>query len=282
VAAASPQSCSYSDVRKIATLPDKKLKEAPALAASLRYPGLYWTLNDSGNDPLLFAFDLSGQVLAELRVANADNEDWEAMQVVPGRDGQPIVYVGDIGDNRDDRGDVTLYRVPEPEFTPTPGKMAVGRTAPAEAFRLSFPDKGHDAEALLANPVTGEMLIVSKDFSGRARVYRVPPFQAGSRGNLELVAMLDLRFLGPLGNAVTDGSVASDGSKIALRTYTAGLEYDVAPGADMVSALGRQPRAFPLDDGPQGEGIGYRPDRQALLTTGESTPTVVYQIDRSC
>jgi hypothetical protein len=281
-AAASTTACTYDPVRKLAELQDRKIKEASGLAASRRLPGIYWTLNDSGNDPLLFAFDLSGRVLAELRVANSDDVDWEALQIVPDRAGQPFVYIGEIGDNRDDKSSISLYRLPEPEFTPNIGKQAVGRTSAAEQFKLQFPDKSHDAEALLVHPSTGEMLIVDKDFSGRARAYRVPPFVAAGKGVLEAVAQLDLRFLGPFGNAVTDGSVAPDGSKLVLRTYLAGLEYDVPPGGDLVAALAGRPRAFPLDDGPQGEGISYRQDGQALLTIGESSPAGLYQAERHC
>ena len=42
----------------------------------------------------------------------------------------------------------------------------------AEEFRLSYPDGPHDAEALLVDPVTGDLFIVTKE-KQRARVYTV-------------------------------------------------------------------------------------------------------------
>ena len=50
-------------------------------------PGIYWTLNDSGNDPLMFAFDEQGRSRGTFSVDGADNFDWESMQLGPGRDG---------------------------------------------------------------------------------------------------------------------------------------------------------------------------------------------------
>jgi len=67
-----------------------------------------------------------------------------------------------------------------------------------------------------------------------------------------------------------------------LRTYVAALEYDVPEGGALAQIWQQQPRTYPLDDGPQGEGITYRADGKALLTTGESTPAVLYQAEWRC
>jgi hypothetical protein len=67
-----------------------------------------------------------------------------------------------------------------------------------------------------------------------------------------------------------------------LRTYVAALEYDVPEGAALAQIWQEQPRTYPLDDGPQGEGLAYRLDGTAILTTGEGTPAVLYVTQRTC
>jgi hypothetical protein len=50
-----------SDARVTDTFEHPKLTESSNFAASRRQPGILWTLNDSGNEPLLFATDTLGR-----------------------------------------------------------------------------------------------------------------------------------------------------------------------------------------------------------------------------
>src|SRR5207237_627006 len=143
-----------------------------------------------------------------------------------------------------------VYRVPEPELSISSDKTLVGRTPPAEAFRYVFPDGPHDTEAMLVHPTTGELLLVTKEYSGLAHVYRMPqPLNAGQTARLEAIAELDLRFLGPLVSAVTDAAVAPDARRVVLRTYYYALEYELPEGESLASIWGQSPRIFTLDDG---------------------------------
>jgi hypothetical protein len=56
-----PFACSYGPTRRIAEAQDKAIKEASALVASQRWPGVYWTLNVSGSSPTLYALDEEGR-----------------------------------------------------------------------------------------------------------------------------------------------------------------------------------------------------------------------------
>jgi hypothetical protein len=276
--------CGYGAANPIAQLEERSVKEGSGLASSRRQAGVYWTLNDSGNTPDLFAFDQQGRRLGTFRVEGARNEDWESLQAGPGPNGQPSLYIGDTGDNRGTRPEAVIYRVPEPEATTgQSGRAASGRTAPAEALRYVFPDRPRDVEALLVHPRSAEILLVTKDLSGRAVVYRLPPAaQPGQRSILEPVAELDLRPLGVFSFLVTDGSVAPDGGRVVLRTYLAALEYQVPPAADLSAIWGQQPAIYPLEDSRQGEAVTYRTDGQALLSLGESSPAQLFQAEWRC
>jgi hypothetical protein len=257
------------------------VKEGSALAVGRRDPNVYWTLNDSGNTPDLFAFDQQGRRLGTFRVDGARNEDWESLQAGPGRDGEPALYIGDTGDNRGTRREAVIYRIPEPVVAG--GQSASTRTARAEALRYVFPDRPRDVEAMLVHPTSAEILLVTKDLSGRAQVFQLPPpARAGERSTLELVSELDLSPLGAFSSLVTDGSVAPDGQRLVLRTYLAALEYQLPPESALAAAWSKPPAVYRLEDSRQGEAVAYRADGRALLSLGESSPARLYQAEWHC
>lgn len=278
----SPTACAYGRSTRLAELQERAVEEASGLTFSRRNPGVYWTLNDSGNQPILYAFGLDGRSRGTLRLDGARNVDWEALHVGPGAGGEPALYVADIGDNQAARREVVVYRVSEPPLGDGAAKPA-STTQPAEAMTLTYPDGPRDAEALLIHPQSGELLIVSKSYAGAGRIYRLPrPFAPGQRATLERAADIDLSSLGPLAGAVTDAAVSPDGRKVSVRTYVAAIELDLPPGASLASIWANAPRISRLDDRQQGEGITYRADGGALLTIGEGRPAVVWQSEWRC
>src|SRR5262245_12947688 len=55
------------------------LLESSGVVASSTQPGVLFTINDSGNEPLLFATDSTGADRGVWRVTGATNDDWEAI-----------------------------------------------------------------------------------------------------------------------------------------------------------------------------------------------------------
>ncbi|MEO0404649.1 MAG: hypothetical protein AAF193_07235 [Bacteroidota bacterium] len=71
-----------------------------------------WSFNDSGGEPILYEVDtLTGQVIHQTVLANAQNIDWEAMAY-----SENEVFVGDIGNNQGSRQDLKIYRFPMNEL----------------------------------------------------------------------------------------------------------------------------------------------------------------------
>jgi hypothetical protein len=272
VAAAAETASGYGPPVLLGTVDDPDVTESSGLVASRRNPGLYWTHNDSGDGPFLYCLDGHGSSCGAWRVTGADAIDWEDIAAGPGPDpSTPYLYVGDIGDNLGDRPDVVVYRVPEPAVdrsAPPPAKASPGRTQPAQALTLRYPDGSHDAEALLVQPRTGDVYIVAKEPNPGVYVARAPVDPAATT-TLQKVATLPLG-TGGLFTLVTGGDIAPDGRRLALCTYGPGYELRLPDGAQSFDAIWRQP-PVPLTLGarPQGEGIAYRLDGKALLTTSE-------------
>ncbi|MCA1621912.1 MAG: hypothetical protein LC795_22080 [Acidobacteria bacterium] len=266
---------------QIATLADRAVRESSGVVASRRDAGLFWTHNDSGDGPLVYAFDRGGRARGTFRVEGAQARDWEDIAAGPGPvRGQAYLYAGDIGDNGREREFIVVYRFPEPQVGPHPADSAGSRpraTAPAEAIRLKYPDGAHNAEALLVHPRTGDLYVVTKAAQS-AGVYKLAaPFAAGEVQTLAHVATLR----GPdfFGALVTGGDISPDGTRVALCDYAQGYELTPPVGAkDFDEVWTQKPAAVPLGLRMQGEAVCYRLDGSALLATSEKLPTPLIEV----
>ena len=129
----------YGSPSTIAIIKDQSITESSGLVASRTNPGAYWTHNDSGDGPFIYAFDTRGDSHGVFRVTGAQARDWEDIAIGPGpQSNRSYLYIGDIGDNDELRSEVVVYRVLEPAFTAADRKSTKTRpetTAPAEAIR---------------------------------------------------------------------------------------------------------------------------------------------------
>lgn len=163
---------------RLGTVDEPAIAESSGLAASRRQPGVFWTHNDSGDDPVLYAIDDRGRFLAAFWVNGAEHVDWEDLALGPaGETGGPdALYVADVGDNGLVRSEIALYRVPEPMVGDAVGAVD------AERFVYAYPDGAHDAEALLVDPIGGEVVVATKEGEGGAALFRLPwPEMGGPR-----------------------------------------------------------------------------------------------------
>lgn len=269
----------------LANLQDKRVRESSGLAASRRMPGVYWTHNDSGGKAEIFALDRKGSPIGLYAVPNAENVDWEDIAAGPGQNDRPCLYIGDIGDNKSNRTDTVIYRITEPPLDPSK-TLQTGKSTDAEKLPYVYPDGSHNSETLLVHPKTGEIFLVTKENSGVSGVYRFPmPLTPGRQATLEKVATV--RFTNPLalrgqalGKLATGGCIAPDGSRLALRTYTDGFEWNIKPGQSVGDALKAAPRPFAVPWIGQFESLCYSLDGQALLTTSEGVPCPLWEIPK--
>jgi len=237
---------------------DPRLSELSGLVA---VPDHLLALNDGGDQLAVYLLDAVCQVV-DVKTAAVDPYDPEDLAV--GADG--AVWLADTGDNNAERATVALL-VLRPDGT-------------TSVYRLTYPDRPHDAEALLLAP-DGTPYIVTKEVLGASGVYRpAAPLVDGGTVALAKVAEVNLTFTGtpggPVGQAgqllVTGGAVAADGTHLALRTYTDAYVWPLA-GSDVPAALAAAPVRIPLPDSPQGEAITFSPDNRNLLVASEVLPS---------
>ena len=272
----------YSAPTKLSILKDKSVKESSGLVASRNNPGVYWTHNDSGDGPFIYAVDTRGGLIGVWRVAGAQAYDWEDMASGPGPvSGKTYLYIGDIGDNQEKRNEIIVYRLPEPDTKAANGtKRKPLSTEQAEIIRLRYPDGAHNAETLLVHPRTGNLYIVLKVTFGSPGIYEAKaPLKTDRPMTLARVGTLNVPSL--FGGMITGGSISPDGRRVAFCDYIQGYEV-VLPGSETsFDAIWTRPLSI-LDLGgrKQGEAIAYRLDGKALLMTSEGSPMPLTQIVR--
>jgi len=242
---------------------DPELRESSGVARSHALPHLLFTINDSGNEPIVFAFDSSGRALGRWRVPGVRNRDWEALAIGPCPAGS-CLYIGDIGDNGERELSLTVYRVPEPDraelFQPA------GDPAPPEldSAVFSYSDGPHDAEAMWVDE-TEAVYIVTKGRTGGVKLFRLPPssFRVNHSVTAELVQRLPITPGFWPGRMVTEAALSHVCRRVAIRTYTEVYLFPVlGPGR-----LGEPAVCSVAGLEPQGEGIEWLDTTRLILTS---------------
>jgi hypothetical protein len=257
-------------VTDLGVLPPE-VRESSGLAVSRAHPGTFWTHNDSGDRPRLYALDSTASLVATFEVADAEARDWEALDIgaCPGglTSAAWCLYVGDTGDNARRRDHVTVYVVAEPD--PADSSQAVDVIA---RVRFRYEGGPFDAEALAVTPA-GDLVIATKGRAPAMWVFTMPADTVVRYADGERVAVLTDPVRLPvepefrLGRWLTGGSLDGSGSILALRTYTEVYFYRW-PMADVPEPVAETCFLGLIE--PNGEAIAFSGEEGRLFLTSES------------
>ncbi|MCA9199802.1 MAG: hypothetical protein KDA87_19815 [Planctomycetales bacterium] len=257
----------YAAPKQLCELEERDIGESSGLIASVQHPGVFWTHNDSGHDPKLYAFDRRGKHLGTCKVDKSKCKDWEdiaAMQI----NGQPYLVVGDVGDNLKKREDCRLYFIPEPKNLKDESKAE---------FSLDFTYDGGpiDCEAIAYDAQQHQIILVEKIMLGvSSRVYVVPLPTVLSK---KMTATAKL--LGRIPVVMATGmDVSADGLRLIIGTYGPGYEFVRQPEQTWQEVFTKPGRIISLPQRRQGEAICYGNDGRTLYLTSEKKPTPLFEI----
>jgi len=254
--------------------------ELSGLVASRTNPGALWAHNDSGDVARLLALDAAGAHLGEFYLEGVIAEDWEDIAIWQDpQSGEETLYVGDIGDNDGVRSSVTIYRVIDP-WTKAVWSSATTAVVPENvitSITVTYPDQPRDAEALLVDPWSNELYILSKRES-RQVLYRVPiedPF--ATELVAEKVLVLPSPGLGKVRDSIVAADIAADGSEIMVKTYLQMLYWQREEGQSLEEVLSQEPMMAPYVVEKQGEAVAWSVDDLGYFSIPEgSTPIISY------
>ncbi len=225
----------HDEVEVAFTFQDNEIVESSGLAVA---GGLVATTNDSGDSGRVFAVDPdTGETVGTTGWGN-DVQDVEAL--APLDDHQ--VWVGDIGDNLEQRDAIQVAPVP----------VGRGRSElDGPSYDLVYPDGPHDAETLLCDPTTGRLYVATKSPLG-GTLYAAP-------AKLDPTGPNELEPVGDVLPIATDGAFLADGKRLVIRNYGQAAVY-AFPSLEKVDQ-------FRLPAQEQGEGIAVDRDGSLLLST---------------
>jgi hypothetical protein len=246
-----------TDSRVLCNISDPRLTEISGMTSSALHPDVMWVHNDSGDQARLYALSLiTCDVVGELTLRNVDARDFEGIARGVDRQGRPVLWVGDIGDNLDSWDNVAIYRVREPRT------LGV-KSARAAEFRFTYDDRPHNAETILADPNSPQLWIVTKQLAAGS-IYKLPARLSQSKINIA-------ERVGGVGGLVTDGSMNPRGSGFILRDYFDAHLYTGLPPGEVVEK-------FALPAQIQGEAIAFTAQGESLVIASEKDSRLI-QID---
>ncbi len=270
----------YGEPQRLADLADRAITESSGLAASRRQAGVFWTHNDSGDGPFVYAFNRQGEDLGTCRLDDAYATDWEDMASVT-RGGTDYLLLADIGDNLEDRQQCELHIIREPAVG-TKEEPARTIVEVLHTIAFSYEDGPRDCEAVAVVPADGTILLVDKLVGN---VYTLPwPTEAkGAKETEETREATDelqtARLIGEVPiRGVTAMDLSPDGRRIVLLTYGDAFEYLRRPSESWAEALKRKPRRIRMPPRRKGEAIAYGLAGRNLYLTSEYVPTPLWEV----
>lgn len=144
--------------------------------------GNLWAINDSGNSTEIHQIDSLGEIHRSVNISNAKNIDWEDLT----QDDFGHFFIGDFGNNKNNRNDLTVYKIENPI------DLKSGETE-AEIIKFKFFDqdlnntndsvKNFDLEAFLF--YKGRLYLFTKNrtkpFDGYTNLYRMEDYASNQK-----------------------------------------------------------------------------------------------------
>ena len=268
-----------------------KLVEASGLAASRRQPGLLWAINDSGNEPMLFAFAADGSDLGQVTLAGVSNVDWEDLAAFTWN-GEPWLLVADVGDNPGRRSQVVLHALREPQVD-AQGRFA-GAVRPSWSLAFTYPDGPRDCEAVAVDETAGQILLLSKR-SEPPVLYSLhlgPPVDErpqvatviGPLATIPPPTATDLLLpYGRYRSQPTALDLSADSTELLALTYRHAYLFHRDSAQDWAKVLSAPPQTIELPDLftlAQREAACFSPDGKSLFITGEGAGAALLRLER--
>ena len=193
----------------------KVIPECSALWASLKHPGIFWTLSDSGNPPHIVPIKADGTfpitpagLWNHVVLKGAVNHDWEALTGDATR-----MMVCDVGNNVSRRKELQIYVFPEPE-------LGAAEVTNFKKYTFSWPDQkvfpdpdlAHDCEAAFI--WQQKLYLLTKHRRDTLTdFWRIDLPAQGDKAVATKLYRFDAHGM------VTDAALSPDGKKLAVLTY---------------------------------------------------------------
>lgn len=190
---------------------EKAIKESSGFVKSRQFENVFWTHNDSGDKPRIFATTEKGELIKEIAIPAAKNIDWEDITL----DDSGHLIIGDFGNNRNTRQDLTIYIVEEPDPYKSDSAKVIKRVPFQFQDQKAYPEPlnmNFDCEATFwANE---HLYVLTKHRSNRnTKLYRFGALENDQKQTITKIGEFEIDGM------VTAADASPDGQKLAVLSY---------------------------------------------------------------
>lgn len=225
---------------------DEKIHESSGLAYAT--DSTFWTNPDTGSEGVLYRFNLNGELLEEVRL-EIPIKDWEDLA----QDSAGNLFIGDFGNNRNNRRDLTIYKL-ERETRQVTDTIRFG-FADQTDFLPSYWQRHFDAEAFLHRSDSLFLFTKSRSFKGLTKIYGMT--DDGKTVLVEPQGSMQVK------SPITAAASAPDQKEFALLGY--GRLYLFQPKNGLVSLRSKR-YCLTVGRTGQAEAVLYLSPTQLLIT----------------
>lgn len=245
------------------------ISEASGLEQSALNPGMIWAHNDGGNSNEIFLFNSSnGNQIESYTIDNSLNIDWEDIAINMDASNSKM-YLADFGDNFKIRPSYNIYKLAEPKYDSV--FHAGSDVVQADRLNYTYAEGSQNAEALLLDPLTGDIIIATKS-SNKSDIYKIGSSLLDSKVSIKIDRIGSL----PLGS-ITGGDISDDGKSIVLRNYEDIFIWERKPGESISDVFAKVPQKLPYNGIElQGEAFCWAID--GYYTLSEAVGTIIPEL----
>ena len=203
------------DTLKVEFSLPKKLKEVSGITLSKDQKTI-WAIEDQGNENVVYGLNRNGDLVSEAVIENTENADWEDIT----SDLQGNIYIGDFGNNENDRQDLTILKVDLKNSSQATTKV-IQTTKFHYEGQTEFPPKKsnllYDCEAFVEKDGYFYLFTKnrSKGFDGTFLVFQIP----NKEGNFEAKLIGKLKLEGGYNDAAITSASINSKNQIVLLTH---------------------------------------------------------------
>ena len=141
------------------------------------------TINDSGNNPILFYLDKNGNILNERKLDCCKNNDWESLAADKNH-----IYIADFGNNYDTRKNLSIIKIPIQKSSNEIAEVINFSYPEQKKFNTIYRSSQYDAEALIS--INDSLIIFTKNKLKKiTEIYSLPKnggnYQAKKIGSID-------------------------------------------------------------------------------------------------
>lgn len=248
---------SQEDLKTEFSLP-KKLKEVSGIVLS-QDQKIIWAIEDAGNKNVVYGLNRQGELVNDVLVENAQNNDWEDIT----KDAAGNIYIGDFGNNENDRQNLSILKLDLKSDSQRSTKV-IQTTKFHYEGQTEFPPKKsnllYDCEAFVEKDGSFYLFTKnrSKGFDGTFLVFQIP----NKEGDFEAKLIGKLKLEGGYNDAAITSAAINSKNEIVLLTHK---NIHVLSGFTANDFNSAKIQKMPLNHNSQKEAVVFVDDKTLLI-----------------